>query len=92
MLLLGLSCRRCARIVCWKYPAWGVQATRTAKLGRAAAQTRHTFARSWWAPPVCLYEGGEVMGGASKACLSRLQKEYQRLGKEPVPNVVAEPK
>jgi ubiquitin-protein ligase len=32
------------------------------------------------------------MGGASKACLSRLQKEYQRLGKEPVPNVVAEPK
>jgi hypothetical protein len=32
------------------------------------------------------------MGGASKACLSRLHKEYQRLGKEPVPNVVAEPK
>ena len=34
----------------------------------------------------------ENMGGASKACLSRLQKVYQRLGKEPVPNVVAEPK
>ena len=26
------------------------------------------------------------------SCLSRLQKEYQRLGKEPVPNVVAEPR
>lgn len=38
------------------------------------------------------YSSGTSMGGASKACLSRLQKEYQRLGKEPVPNVVAEPK
>ena len=29
---------------------------------------------------------------ASKACLSRLQKEYQRLSKEPLPDIVAEPK
>ena len=29
---------------------------------------------------------------ASKACLSRLQKEYQRLSKEPLPDVVAEPR
>ena len=57
--------------------------------GTDAAQLRDVVGG---APPVCLYEGGEVMGGASKACLSRLQKEYQRLGKEPVPNVVAEPK
>ena len=43
-------------------------------------------------PSYELYRSGTSMGGASKACLSRLQKEYQRLGKEPVPNVVAEPK
>ena len=29
---------------------------------------------------------------ASKPCLLRLQKEYQRLSREPVPNIVAEPK
>ena len=29
---------------------------------------------------------------ASKPCLMRLQKEYQRLSKEPLPDVVAEPK
>jgi ubiquitin-protein ligase len=29
---------------------------------------------------------------ASKACLSRLQKEYQRLSKEPLPDILAEPK
>ena len=28
----------------------------------------------------------------SKACLSRLQKEYQRLSKEPLPDIVAEPR
>ena len=29
---------------------------------------------------------------ASKPCLLRLQKEYQRLNKEPVPNISAEPR
>jgi ubiquitin-conjugating enzyme E2 J2 len=29
---------------------------------------------------------------ASKACLMRLQKEYQRLNKEPLPDIVAEPR
>jgi len=29
---------------------------------------------------------------ASKACLMRLQKEHTRLGKEPVPNITAEPR
>jgi len=29
---------------------------------------------------------------ASKACLMRLQKEHQRLGREPVPNIDAEPR
>ena len=29
---------------------------------------------------------------ASKACLSRLQKEYQRLSKDPLPDVLAEPR
>ena len=57
--------------------------------------------RGWPACPESAVTVGQVshrsrtrggMGGASKACLSRLQKEYQRLGKEPVPNVVAEPK
>ena len=80
-----------ARVVRWKYPAWGVQATRTATGSRGGTDAAH-LGGPGGAPPVCLYEGGEVMGGASKACLSRLQKEYQRLGKEPVPNVVAEPK
>ena len=32
------------------------------------------------------------MGGASKACVSRLQKEYQRLCKDPLPDIDAEPK
>ena len=31
-------------------------------------------------------------GMASKACLSRLQKEYQRLSKEPLPDIEAEPR
>ena len=34
----------------------------------------------------------ELSQMASKACLMRLQKEYQRLAKEPLPDVVAEPK
>ena len=29
---------------------------------------------------------------ASKACVMRLGKEHQRLGKEPVPNIEAEPR
>ena len=89
----GSNSRLVGCVVRWKYPAWGVQTTRTevaaARGGTDAAHFREVLGG---APAVCLYEGGEVMGGASKACLSRLQKEYQRLGKEPVPNVVAEPK